>query len=107
MDGVGGKSAVGMTVELYAVSTDKPRLVTRAETGGDGRALMVKGGPLPLETYELHFQLADYFARQGIATGEPPVFDYVKVRFSVTDPAGHYHVPLICTPSQYTTYRGS
>jgi len=31
----------------------------------------------------------------------------VVVRFTVTDPAGHYHVPLIFTPSGYTTYRGS
>jgi 5-hydroxyisourate hydrolase-like protein (transthyretin family) len=29
------------------------------------------------------------------------------LRFAVTEPEGHYHVPLICTPWGYTTDRGS
>jgi 5-hydroxyisourate hydrolase-like protein (transthyretin family) len=31
----------------------------------------------------------------------------VPVRFVITDPAAHYHVPLLCSPWGYTTYRGS
>jgi 2-oxo-4-hydroxy-4-carboxy-5-ureidoimidazoline decarboxylase len=29
------------------------------------------------------------------------------LRFSVSEPEGHYHVPLLCTPWSYSTYRGS
>ncbi len=107
MDAVGGKSAVGLKVELYDVSGDKPRLVSEAVTGNDGRAFLLKGGPIPLATYELHFMTSDYFTRQGVGVGNPATLDYVVVRFTVTDPAGHYHVPLIFTPTGYTTYRGS
>jgi hydroxyisourate hydrolase len=107
MDAVGGKSAVGLRIELYDVSSDKPRRVAQAVTGEDGRAFLFKGGPIPMATYELRFQTAEYFTRQGVAVGDPPSLDYVVVRFTVTDPAGHYHVPLIFTPSGYTTYRGS
>jgi 5-hydroxyisourate hydrolase len=31
----------------------------------------------------------------------------VAVTFRVTEPAGHYHVPLLLSPFSYSTYRGS
>jgi hydroxyisourate hydrolase len=107
MDGVGGKVATGLRVGLYDVSSDKPRQVAEAVTGEDGRAFLLKAGPIPAATYELHFQTAEYFLKHGVAVGDPPAIDYVVVRFTVADPNGHYHVPLIFTPSGYTTYRGS
>jgi len=107
MDAVGGKVAAGLRVELYDVSSDVPRRIAEALTGEDGRAFLLKAGPIPPATYELRFQTAEYFLKQGVAVGDPPALDYVVVRFTVSDPAGHYHVPLIFTPSGYTTYRGS
>ena len=107
MNAVSGRSAVGMTVELYEVSGDTLRRVAQASTGEDGRATLIATGPLPLGNYELRFQMAEYFRREGVFVGEPAVIDYAPVRFSIVDPRGHYHVPLICTPSGYTTYRGS
>jgi 5-hydroxyisourate hydrolase-like protein (transthyretin family) len=29
------------------------------------------------------------------------------VRFNISDGGGHYHVPLLCSPWSYSTYRGS
>ena len=29
------------------------------------------------------------------------------LRFGVGDPMAHYHVPLLCSPWSYSTYRGS
>jgi hydroxyisourate hydrolase len=107
MNAVSGRAAAGMTVELYEVSGDTLRLAAQASTGEDGRATLIASGPLPLGSYELRFQMAEYFRREGVFVGEPAVIDYAPVRFSITDPRGHYHVPLICTPSGYTTYRGS
>jgi 5-hydroxyisourate hydrolase len=31
----------------------------------------------------------------------------VAISFKVTDPSGHYHVPLLLSPFAYSTYRGS
>ena len=81
--------------------------VAQALTGDDGRATLLSSGPIPVGLYELRFQTADYFRRQGVAVGNPAMLDMVVVRFSITDPTGHYHVPLIFTPTGYTTYRGS
>ncbi|MCC7345963.1 MAG: hydroxyisourate hydrolase, partial [Variibacter sp.] len=65
------------------------------------------GRPVPIGRYELLFAVADYYAERGAALAEPPFLDVVPVRFSVADPEGHYHVPLLVSPWSYSTYRGS
>jgi hydroxyisourate hydrolase len=107
MNAVSGSSAAGMVIELYEVSGDTPRKVTQVSTGEDGRVDLIASGPLPLGKYELRFQVGDYFRKVNVPVGDPAFLDFVPIRFSITDPTGHYHVPLICTPWGYTTYRGS
>jgi 5-hydroxyisourate hydrolase len=38
---------------------------------------------------------------------DPPFIDCVALRFGVADAAASYHVPLLCSPWSYSTYRGS
>jgi 5-hydroxyisourate hydrolase len=33
--------------------------------------------------------------------------DRVAVRFGIADAEANYHVPLLCSPWSYSTYRGS
>ena len=56
---------------------------------------------------ELRFHVGDYFRAQGLALAEPPFLDVVPVRFAIADADQHYHVPLLCSPWSYATYRGS
>jgi hydroxyisourate hydrolase len=107
INAVSGGSAAGMIIELYEISGAKPRKIIQVSTGEDGRADLISSRPLPLGKYELRFQVGDYFRKQSVAASDPALLDFVPIRFSITDPAEHYHVPLICTPSGYTTYRGS
>jgi 5-hydroxyisourate hydrolase len=72
--------------------------VTTATTDGDGRAALLD--TLEAGEYELEFAVGDYF-------GERTFLDRVPVRFSIADPAAHYHVPLLVSPWSYSTYRGS
>jgi 5-hydroxyisourate hydrolase len=51
-------------------------------------------------TYQLVFRIGAYFAGEGF-------LDVVPIRFKIADAAAHYHVPLLCSPWGYTTYRGS
>lgn len=106
-DGVSGRYAEGMKVELVEVKNDAVRPVSVATIDAKGRADLVTGRPLTVGQYELRFQITDYYRTRGIPIGDPPYFDYVPVRFSVDTPNGHYHLPLICTPWSYSTYRGS
>ena len=41
------------------------------------------------------------------ATADPPFLDIVPIRFTIAEPDGHYHVPLLVSPWSYSTYRGS
>ena len=50
--------------------------------------------------YELVFFVGDYF-------GEKKFLDRVPVRFVISDASSKYHVPLLVSPWNYTTYRGS
>ena len=57
--------------------------------------------------YELRFAVGDHFRSRGIEQGDPPFLDIVPLRFSIAEPEGHYHVPLLISPYGYSTYRGS
>ena len=104
-----GKPAQGVAFELHAVSDGGTELIAEGATNADGRtdAPLIAGRPLPIGRYELRFAVGDYFTARGVALAEPPFLDVVPLQFSIADPEGHYHVPLIVTPWSYSTYRGS
>ena len=101
LDTAHGRPAAGMRVELLKDGTTLLSTVTNA----DGRcdAPLLEGDALVPGTYELHFHVAAYFTELGVNC---PFLDIVPVRFRV-DPGKSYHVPLVCSPWAYSTYRGS
>jgi 2-oxo-4-hydroxy-4-carboxy-5-ureidoimidazoline decarboxylase len=110
LDTHGGRPAAGMAIELVELSElGASRVVTRAITNADGRTdrPLIGGRPVPIGRYELTFSVGDYFTRRHVATSDPPFLDSIPLRFSVSEPEGHLHVPLLVTPWSYTTYRGS
>lgn len=110
LDTHSGRPAEGISIELWELSRDgADRLTAQAVSNKDGRtdAPLIGGRPLPIGTYELRFATAAYYAARGVALAEPPYLDIVPIRFSIAEPEGHYHVPLVMTPWSYSTYRGS
>ncbi|MFN4018627.1 MAG: 2-oxo-4-hydroxy-4-carboxy-5-ureidoimidazoline decarboxylase [Reyranella sp.] len=109
LDTHAGRPAVGIAVELYEFAGDRAHRIATATTNADGRtdAPLIGGRPLPIGRYELRFAVGDHFRSRGIEQGDPPFLDIVPLRFSIAEPEGHYHVPLLCTPWSYSTYRGS
>jgi 2-oxo-4-hydroxy-4-carboxy-5-ureidoimidazoline decarboxylase len=110
LDTHGGQPAPGVSVELVELSdAEERRPIERAVTNRDGRTdrPLIGGRPIPIGRYELRFAVGDYFARRGVPLADPAFLDVVPVRFSVAEPEGHYHVPLLVTPWSYSTYRGS
>jgi 5-hydroxyisourate hydrolase len=102
-----GVPAEGVSVELWRLHpAEEP--VVRTATSADGRAvdpLLPPGGFAP-GRYELRFGVGGYFRRRGRGA-EPPFLDVVPVRVFIAEGQGHHHVPLLCAPWSYTTYRGS
>jgi 2-oxo-4-hydroxy-4-carboxy-5-ureidoimidazoline decarboxylase len=110
LDTHSGKPAAGIAVELVELSElGSSRVVTRAITNSDGRTdqPLIGGRPVPIGRYELTFGVARYFAERGVPLSDPPFLDSIPLRFSVSEPEGHLHVPLLVTPWSYATYRGS
>ncbi len=105
-----GKPAAGIAVELVELSElGASRVVTRTITNADGRTdqPLIGGRPVPIGRYELTFSVGNYFAGRQVPTSDPPFLDQIPLRFSVSEPEGHLHVPLLVTPWSYATYRGS
>ncbi|HEY8899762.1 MAG TPA: hydroxyisourate hydrolase [Chthoniobacterales bacterium] len=100
LDLVRGGPAPGMRIDLV---DDTGAIVKTAMTNADGRTEAPMLGPDEMRegVFELRFHVAAYF---GVAEG---FLEIVPVRFRITDAAQSYHVPLLCTPWSYSTYRGS
>jgi 5-hydroxyisourate hydrolase len=95
-----GRPAAGMTIELW--SRDPHKLLKRLTTNADGRPdePLLSPNECRAGHYELVFHVGEYF-------GERRFLDQVPVRFTISDPAAKYHVPLLVSPWAYSTYRGS
>jgi len=100
-----GRPAAGVGVRLEAREAAGWVEAGGGVTDGDGRvrALLAPGRALAAGAYRLTFELAPYFAAQGVDAFYPEA----AVVFEVRDVAQGYHVPLLLSPFGYSTYRGS
>ena len=109
LDTARGCPAAGLKIALYRVSGNSHRKLVEMVTNADGRT---DAPILPAEafrpgTYELVFFAGAYLRESGQARAEPLFLDEVPIRFGMSDPEAHYHVPLLLSPYGYSTYRGS
>ena len=109
LDTVSGRAAAGVKVVLKEIGASAEGLLEEVVTNTDGRTdePLLAGGPLRIGRYQLEFHIGAYFAACGTAAADPPFLDVVPIRFSIAEPEGHYHVPLLASPWSYATYRGS
>ena len=103
-----GHPAQGMKIELWRLEGNHRSLVTTATTNADGRTgkPLLSGDTFHAGQYEIIFFVGDYFSAAG-APSQPRFLDQVPVRFNIADAGASYHVPLLCSPWSYSTYRGS
>lgn len=101
-----GGPAAGVRVELF---DEGGELLSERLTNADGRtdAPLLVGGTYRPGSYELRFHVAAYFRASGVSLPDPPFLDVIPIRFALSEPDGHYHVPLLVSPWSYSTYRGS
>ncbi|HEY8594800.1 MAG TPA: hydroxyisourate hydrolase [Devosiaceae bacterium] len=108
LDTMNGRPAAGMGIDLYRCEGDVVEPILSARTNADGRCdgPLLQGERFEAGAYELRFHVGSYFRQSGVS-GEPAFLEIVPVRFTITDPDAHYHVPLLVAPYAYSTYRGS
>jgi 5-hydroxyisourate hydrolase len=102
LDTANGKPASGMKIELWLLTSQRPKLLKTVRTNSNGCTEQPLLSDTEIETgeYELIFDFGEYFQTREF-------LNRVPVRFTINDPAASYHVPLLCSPWSYMTYRGS
>ena len=105
LDTARGVPAAGLRIDLYSL-TGQRTLIKTVATNANGRTDEPMLAVGEVGAYELLFHVGAYFRAAGLG-GNPPFIDQVPVRFAMSEPQGHYHVPLLVSPWSYTTYRGS
>lgn len=112
LDTAHGIPAQDVAVELYALEGTLPnvtaRLIISTRTNADGRTdrPLLEGAAVKRGRYRIVFYIGDHFRRMGVKLADPPFIDSVPVEFGLEE-GGSYHVPLVCSPWTYSTYRGS
>ncbi len=111
LDTARGCPAAGMNITLYRLgkSEDERCEILDVTTNSDGRCEqpLLAGRAFAAGRYELVFQAGEYFRSSGIDLPQTPFLDDIVIRFGISDPGSHYHVPLLLSPFGYSTYRGS
>jgi len=102
LDTVRGGPAIGVRIELLRLDPEGPVVVADTVTNADGRtdAPLLSPATFRAGVYELRFHVGAHFGGAGF-------LDLVPIRVTLAAGQGHYHVPLLCSPWAYSTYRGS
>jgi 5-hydroxyisourate hydrolase len=101
LDTAQGKPGAGVRVQLLREGCLICEGIT--EDGGRLQAALLEGADMLPGAYQLRFHVGAYFRDQGIAS---PFLEVVPVDFQM-EAGQSYHIPLVCSPWSYSTYRGS
>lgn len=106
LDTARGCPAEGLRIDLL---NGQGARIGSFETNADGRTddPILPADDFETGIYYLVFHVGDYLRDTGQADEDPLFLDQVPIRFGLSDPEAHYHVPLLLSPYSYTTYRGS
>jgi len=107
LDTFSGKPAKDVKVDVYLLSGKREKLKSIV-LNKDGRSdkPLLEGEDFKEGQYELVFFVGDYF-KKITTLPKTPFLDEVVIRFGISNPKEHYHVPLLVSPWSYSTYRGS
>jgi len=108
LDVYSGKPGSGIAVDLFYINNDEKKKINSVKLNSDGRSEkpLVEGEQFLEGTYELVFYVGDYF-NKITNSDKIPFLDDVVIKFGISNPKEHYHVPLLVSPWSYSTYRGS
>lgn len=105
-----GVPAKGVMIDIFRINEEVREYLKTVRTNADGRidsGPLLQGEEFRKGTYELVFHAGAYLKTTGQRLPDMLFLDLIPIRFGVSDPAAHYHVPLLVSPFGYSTYRGS
>ncbi len=102
LNAVDGSHAGGIAVRL--INLDTGETLFDAAMDEDGRLVQEIADPKPTARYEMVFQTGAYWENRVAQAHGIRIMDEIAVRFTMPDPAGRYHVPLILSPHGYSLW---
>ena len=108
LDIYSGKPGSGISVDLFYINNGERKKINSVKLNIDGRSEkpLIEGENFLQGKYELVFYVGAYFNKITNSTNIP-FLDDVVIKFGISNPKEHYHVPLLVSPWSYSTYRGS
>ena len=103
-----GLPARGMRVEVFRADGGARHRVAAGEVGADGtvpHAIATGSGIVP-GRYDVELAAGAYYRGLGVDVGSPAFQETAVYRFTVVDPAEHYHLPVKISPWGLSIWRG-
>lgn len=106
LDTASGRPAAGVRILLRR--DNEQAMLADVVSNAEGRtdAPLLEGTQLTVGSYELLFNVGDYFRSRGETLSDPLFLDVIPVRFIISD-VSNYHVPLLVSRYGFSVYRGS
>lgn len=101
LDVTNGVGAGGVPVTLEMEGPGGWSEIATATTEENGRAEGLVEGEAEMGAYRLTFDMSAY---DGF---DAAFFPEITVAFVIEDGAAHYHVPIVVSPYNYSTYKGN
>lgn len=102
LNGVDGSHAGGIAVRLVNLITGEALFDTKMDA--HGRLMQDIDDPDADALYEMVFETGVYWDACVAQTHGARIMNEVVVRFSMPDPEGRYHIPLILSPHGYSLW---
>lgn len=103
LNGTDGTHAGGISVTLNNLQSGETLVKSSMDQGGRLSETIPPAKLDPKATYELVFETAQYWKDRGIAAR----IDQIALRFTMPDPEGSYHMPVILNPNSYSMWSSS
>ena len=104
LNGVDGTHAGHIPVRLVHVGSQKVLFETHMDDGGrlsqyiDSSEIDAEG------QYELAFDTTAYWQSRNLPRKRAQIMHQIVIRFSMPDPEGQYHIPVILSPNSYSVW---
>ncbi|MDG1430834.1 MAG: hydroxyisourate hydrolase [Paracoccaceae bacterium] len=100
LNGSDGTHAGSITVTLRDPKTGDVLLTSEMDTGGRLSEDIPTDRIDPETIYELVFDVGPYWTGRGVIS----TVQEIALRFSMPDPNGSYHMPIIFNPNSYSMW---
>ena len=109
LDTARGCPARSLQIVLWRIANGQREKLNDLLTNADGRTdtPILPEDRFEPGIYELEFHAGAYLQMYGSQPDAPRFLDVIPIRFGMSAPGSHYHVPLLLSPFGYSTYRGS